>query len=87
MTIKNTVKEYAKHLVSITHIPSKEVEILILHLLSKNIIWLHLNYNQEFTKEQELKKLIEKRKKNFPIEYLTCKASFYGNNFMCKRVF
>ena len=53
MTIKNTVKEYAKHLVNITHIPAKEVEILILHLLSKNIIWLHLNYNEEFSKEKE----------------------------------
>ena len=81
MTIKNTVKEYSKYLVNITHIPAKEVEILILHLLSKNIIWLHLNYNEEFNKEQELKKLVEKRKKNFPLEYLTNKASFYGEQF------
>ncbi len=87
MTIKNTVKEYAKHLVNITHIPAKEVEILILHLLSKNIIWLHLNYNEEFSKEKELKELVEKRKRIFHLNTLRTRLLFMENNFMCKRVF
>jgi len=81
MTIKNTVKEYAKYLKNITHIPAKEIEMLILHLLEKNVIWLHLHYNDEFTKEKELKTLVLKREKNFPLEYLIKKASFYGEVF------
>lgn len=84
MTIKNIVREYAKLLKNVTHIPSKEVEILILHLLKKNVIWLHLNNNEEFTKEKELKELVLKRAKDFPMEYLTLKASFYGEQFHVK---
>ncbi|XPV70064.1 MAG: peptide chain release factor N(5)-glutamine methyltransferase [Halarcobacter sp.] len=81
MTIKQTVKKYANRLKDITHIPSKEIEILIMHLLDKNVIWLHLNHNIEFTKEKELEKLVNLREKNYPLEYLTNKVSFYGEQF------
>ena len=35
MTIKECVKKYTVYLKNITHIPAKEVEILIMHLLEK----------------------------------------------------
>ena len=54
MTIKDTIRKYTNELKLVTHIPAKEVEILMLHLLEKNTIWLHLNYNVEFEKEKEL---------------------------------
>ncbi|RXJ98339.1 protein-(glutamine-N5) methyltransferase, release factor-specific [Arcobacter sp. CECT 8986] len=81
MTIKECVKKYSSLLKNITHIPNKEVEILILHILQKNVIWLHLNYNEEFNKEKELEKLVKKRATDYPLEYLTNKASFYGEIF------
>ncbi len=84
MTIKQTIKHYAKELQNITHIPQKEVQILILHILDKNVIWLHLNDNVEFEHENELKKLVEKRKTNYPLEYLIGKVSFYGETFYAK---
>ncbi|UTJ05196.1 peptide chain release factor N(5)-glutamine methyltransferase [Arcobacter roscoffensis] len=84
MTIKETIKKQSSRLKYVTHIPAKEVEILMMHLLDKNTIWLHLNYNQEFTKEKELEKLIKKRETNYPIEYLINKATFYGENFLVK---
>lgn len=84
MTIKETIKKNSSRLKYVTHIPAKEVEILMMHLLDKNTIWLHLNYNKEFTKEKELKKLIKKRETNYPIEYLINKATFYGENFLVK---
>ncbi|MFA7083673.1 MAG: peptide chain release factor N(5)-glutamine methyltransferase [Arcobacteraceae bacterium] len=84
MTIKQTIQEQSLKLKNITHIPAKEVEILILHLLSKNIIWLHLNYNQEFEQQKELEKLVLKRANNYPLEYLIGKASFYGEMFYTK---
>lgn len=65
----------------VTHIPQKEVEILILHLLEKNTIWLHLNYDKECTCEAELKKLVQRRATEYPMEYITQKASFYGEMF------
>ena len=57
MIIKNVVREYSKQLKEVTHIPAKEVEILIMHLLQKNVIWLHLNSHVEFTKEQWIERL------------------------------
>jgi len=60
-TYKQVVKEYSKELREVTHIPLKEVEILLLHLLDKNTIWLHLNYDQECKCEDALKKLVKKK--------------------------
>ena len=82
MTIKECVKKYAVDLKNITHIPAKEVEILIMHLLEKNVIWLHLNYDKAFTKELELEKLVKKRATNFPLEYIIKKPLFMVNNFL-----
>lgn len=84
MTIKDTIKKYSSDLKFVTHIPQKEVEILMLHLLDKNVIWLHLNYNEEFKQEKELEKLVKKRATNYPLEYLINKATFYGETFLVK---
>ena len=84
MTIKDTIRKYTKELKLVTHIPAKEVEILMLHLLEKNTIWLHLNYNNEFLKEKELANLVKKRATNYPLEYIINKASFYGEMFIVK---
>lgn len=81
MTIKECIKKYSKELKNVTHIPNKEVEILVLHLLGKNVIWLHLNYNNEFESEKELAQLVKKRATNYPLEYLTKRATFYGEVF------
>lgn len=85
MTIKECVRKYGKELKEITHIPNKEVEILILHMLQKNVIWLHLNSDKEFKEEKELAKLVKKRAANFPMEYITNRASFYGESFIVKQ--
>ncbi len=82
MTIKDTIRKYSQELKFVTHIPAKEVEILIGYLLDKNTIWLHMNNNIEFTKEKELQKLVTKRASDFPLEYIIKKASFYGETFI-----
>ncbi len=84
MTIKEVVRNYSQRLKQITHIPAKEVEILICHILEKNNIWLHLNYNNEFNQIEKLEKLINKREKDYPLEYLIGKASFYGESFLVR---
>ena len=81
MTIKEAVKKYSAKLRNITHIPNKEVEMMLLELLGKNVIWLHLNSDKEFTQENELIKMVEKRADNYPLEYILKKASFYGEMF------
>ena len=81
MTYKQIIKKYASFLKNVTHIPQKEVEILLLYILQKNIIWLHLNINDECKCEKELKKLVKKRATNYPIEYITNNVNFYGEQF------
>ncbi len=84
MTIKQTIKKYSQLLRDVTHIPQKEVQTLILHILDKNVIWLHLNDDKEFEFEKELEKLVKKRATHYPLEYIIGKASFYGEVFLTK---
>jgi release factor glutamine methyltransferase len=81
MKIKDIVKKYSKQLKTITHIPQKEVEIMILHIVQQNPIWLHLNYNEEFKFENKLKPMVDKRATDYPLEYITNKVTFYGEQF------
>jgi release factor glutamine methyltransferase len=85
LTIKETIKKYSSRLKYVTHIPAKEIEILMLSILDKNTIWLHLNYNNEFKNEKELEKLVKKRETHYPIEYIINKATFYGESFIVKQ--
>lgn len=87
MTIKECVKKYAIYLKDITHIPAKEVEILIMHLLEKNVIWLHLNYDNSFTKLEELEKLVKKELQIFLWSILQIEHLFMERVLLCKRVF
>lgn len=84
MTIKECVKKYSDDLKDVTHIPSKEIEMMIMSILDKNIIWMHLNSNIEFNEEKRLKTMVQKRAKHYPIEYLIGKVSFYGETFLIK---
>lgn len=86
MTIKESIKMYSKELRDITHIPNKEIEILLMYILDKNPIWMHLNINENLNEinEIKLKELVKKRSKNYPLEYLTNKASFFGETFIVK---
>ena len=81
---KQITKQYSNQLKDITHIPQKEVEILLLNILEKNTIWLHINYDKQCEKnvENKLKELVKKRATNYPLEYIIKKASFYGESFI-----
>lgn len=78
---KQVVKELSVKLRGVTHIPVKEVEILLQYLLDKNTIWLHMNYDKPCECEKELVLLVDKRATNYPLEYITKKATFYGEIF------
>lgn len=81
MTYKQIVKKLTPLLKEVTHIPQKEVEILLLNILDKNPIWLHINYDKECDCEKELEKQVKKRATHYPLEYITKKANFYGLPF------
>ncbi|MFW3346719.1 hypothetical protein [Aliarcobacter butzleri] len=64
MIINVAVRKYSNDLKLVTHIPSIEIEILIMYLLDKNVNWLHLNYNSVFSKIKELETIVNKRATN-----------------------
>jgi len=80
---KQIIKQYSKELRNTTHIPQKEIEMLLLYLLDKNTIWLHLNYDKVCDNqiEQQLSKLVQKRATDYPLEYIIKKVSFFGEIF------
>ena len=47
-----------------------------MHLLDKNVIWLHLNYDKAFTKELELEKLVKKKSYKFSFRVYYKKSLF-----------
>ena len=82
LTIKECIKHYAKKLKNVTDIPQKEVELCILNILDKSRVWLHLNYDVEFTQANKLEQMIEKRATSYPLEYILGSAGFYGEEFL-----
>jgi release factor glutamine methyltransferase len=81
MTYKQIIKKLTPLLKDVTHIPQKEVEILLLSIIKQNNIWLHLNFEKECKCDKELEKLVQKRAIDYPLEYLTKRATFYGEQF------
>lgn len=81
ITIKEIIQKYSKFLKKVTNIPQKEIEIIILSIVQKDIIWLHLNYNSKFEYENQLKEMVFKRATNYPLEYITKNVSFYSEIF------
>ena len=60
-----------------------EVEYILEKILNKDKIFLHLNPEYEFDENQFLK-IIELRKKEYPLEYIFNEAYFYGDTFYIK---
>jgi release factor glutamine methyltransferase len=71
----------ASHLIkNISDIPNKEARILLAHYLKKDQIWLLTHENDEVEIDGYFR-LIDKRAKNEPIEYITNSANFYSREF------
>jgi len=81
MTYKQAINKLTPLLKNVTHIPKKEVEILLLYLINKNIIWLYLNDSKKCECFYELEKLVKKRATNYPLEYITNQVTFFGEIF------
>ena len=64
----------------IKDISRNEIEYILSKILNKDKIFLHLNPKYEFD-EKEFLKIIELRKKEYPLEYIFKEAYFYGEKF------
>ena len=57
--------------------------MLLLNLIDQNPIWLHIHYEDICPVDiiKKLEKQVKKRSTFYPLEYITQKASFYGEQF------
>lgn len=65
------------------HIPraSREAQLLLMHHLQKDELWLISNQQTEVSNLDALYKMVHRRAKNEPIEYITNSVSFYSQEF------
>tara|TARA_A100001011_G_scaffold97399_1_gene102503 strand:- start:554 stop:1432 length:879 start_codon:yes stop_codon:yes gene_type:complete len=63
--------------------PRLEIEIFLLYILNCEKIDLYIDFEKEFLPSdlKKLKKLIKRRLKKEPIQYIIGKTSFYGRDF------
>ncbi len=63
--------------------PRLEIEIFLQHILNCEKIDLYIDFEKEFLPSdlKKLKKLIKRRLKKEPIQYIIGKTSFYGRDF------
>ncbi|MBL0687787.1 MAG: peptide chain release factor N(5)-glutamine methyltransferase [Sulfurospirillum sp.] len=79
-SVKSILLEATRRLRGVSDIPNKEARILLAFLLKKNQLWI-ITHDDEHVEEEGYFKLIDRRIKNEPIEYITNSVSFYGKDF------
>lgn len=69
------------------HIPraSREAQLLLMHHLQKDELWLISNQQTEVTDVDALYEMVHRRVKNEPLEYITNSVSFYSEEFFIDR--
>lgn len=60
---------------------SREAQLLLMHFLDVDELWLLTNQNSEVENIDKLLEWVDRRMKNEPLEYITNKVSFYSEEF------
>ena len=83
--IKEALLKASSLLKEVADRPFLEASILLCHLLKKDRIYLALNEDKELKEWDEYFKLVKRREKHEPIEYITNEVSFYSRTFHIER--
>lgn len=79
--IKDILKEITAALNPHIERASREAQLLLMHHLDVDELWLLTNQNLHVDNCQKLFEWAERRAKNEPLEYITKKVSFYSEEF------
>ncbi|BCD68238.1 release factor glutamine methyltransferase [Nitratiruptor sp. YY09-18] len=80
MKIDEALKLGAKRLKEVARRPLFESELLLAHSLGKDRIYLHA-HPEEIVQSKKYWEFIERRSHGEPVEYITKRVSFYGEEF------
>ncbi len=81
MTIKEAQKLLTKALLPLLPNAPKEAQLLLQHHLGCDELTLLLHHDNELQNFEALLALLRRRMENEPLEYITNKVSFYGEEF------
>ena len=85
MSSRYIVKDVLKQLTTILNTnvprPAREAQLLIMHVLKVDELWLLTNQNTKIEETEKLLAFANTRAKNVPLEYITNKVSFYSEEF------
>lgn len=79
--VKDILKEITAALNPHIERASREAQLLLMHHLGVDELWLLTNQNLHVDNCQKLFEWAERRAKNEPLEYITQKVSFYSEEF------
>ncbi|WP_428738394.1 peptide chain release factor N(5)-glutamine methyltransferase [Sulfurimonas sp.] len=78
--VKELLKTVSEQLKEIER-SQREAQLLLLHYLEKDELWLITNQNSEVEIDDDFFTLVQRRAKNEPLEYITNRVSFYSKEF------
>jgi release factor glutamine methyltransferase len=79
--VKNILKEITQKLEGKIPRASREAQLLLMHHLGCDELWLITNQESQITDLDTLNALVERRAQNEPFEYITNEVSFYSESF------
>ncbi len=80
-TTRELLKEVTQTLNPFIPRASREAQLLLMHHLNVDELWLITNQNTQVYNITEFFSLVQRRCKNEPFEYITNKVSFYSKEF------
>ena len=80
-TTRELLKEVTQTLNPFIPRASREAQLLLMHHLNVDELWLITNQNTQVDNIAEFFSLVQRRCKNEPFEYITNKVSFYSKEF------
>jgi release factor glutamine methyltransferase len=79
--VKDLLKDITLTLSPTIERASREAQLLLMHHLNVDELWLLMNQNSHVEDTDKLFKWVERRGKNEPLEYITNRVSFYSEEF------
>jgi len=79
--VKDILKEITAALNPHIERASREAQLLLMHHLGVDELWLLTNQNLHVDNYEKLFEMVSRRAKNEPLEYITGKVSFYSEEF------
>ncbi len=79
--VKDILREITAALNPFIERASREAQLLLMHHLDVDELWLLTNQNAEVKNVDKLLERVERRAKNEPLEYITQSVSFYSEEF------